>query len=120
MGKENFLSNFDYSRNHNQELTERLLMGDNYDAHKAEEAELLSKIGEAKNIAKPCPFCGSADLKFEYSFKRNYGHGGGPDEYFAAGIYCQNCGGNRAKLSGIGTPSPKEELKAWQDWGSTK
>lgn len=81
--------------------------------HKSKK-ELLDIVNglEDSNNNKPCPFCGSNDLKFEY--KMSYGHG--DSSFERARIECQDCSGAKGNGNDYGIPTEEDETNAWKQW----
>lgn len=65
---------------------------------------------------KPCPFCGSKNLKFTYETHRGHGDRG----FTNARIKCNDCSGSKGDGSNYGTPTPEDINKAWEEWNTRK
>jgi hypothetical protein len=63
---------------------------------------------------KNCPSCGSKNLMYKHEIK--FGHG---DCTFEAWIQC-DCGIRGGYVSGWGTPTVKDNLKAWEIWNGKR
>lgn len=71
---------------------------------------------EARRNSKPCPFCGSKNLKFTY--RMGYGHG---DCGFSnARIICNDCSGSKGDHFNYGEPTELDEIRAYQLWNIRK
>lgn len=74
--------------------------------------QIQEELQQAKDSAKPCPFCGKTNLSFVYD--TNAGHV--ESIFFNARIKCNNCSCSKGNGIGYGYPGIQGEIDAYKKW----